>query len=419
MKHLWASIAHTSGAKVYSLVVGVLTLALTARLLGPEGRGQVAVITTWVGMFSTFAYFSLGQVALHRMARDPAHRRFGNLLGTLLMMTVILTLLGWLVAWGIYWHNPQGIFKGLPATALLIGFIALPFMIWEQYGSSLLMGLERIRTYNRYQVVGRTLSVAAVFLLVGWLGQGVAGVLQASLLGQMIVAMGGIGFLIKFAHSKSTQCRPDKTETRALLAGGAKLHLNAIGTFLFTSANVLILNNYHGAEQTAYFQMATQLLGVLMIIPSSASMVIFGKVTSLGPNGAWPDNKRLLIQITLGMVVLSAIAAVLAPWGITLLAGEKFRPAVEPFQWMLLGLIGMTFSTVMAPQWIGRGYFWQAAGLTFLVGVINLTANFWLIPLYGMTGAIYAFLGTYLFSVVGNGMMAWHCQIQHYKAIQK
>ncbi len=417
MKQLWANIAHTSGAKIYSMVIGVLTLALTARLLGPEGRGQVAAITTWVGMFSTFAHLSLGQVALHRMASDSTHKRFGNLLGTLLMMTVILTLLGWIVAWGMYWHNPQGSFKGLPATALLIGFVALPFMIWEQHGSSLLMGLERIRTYNRYQVVGRTLSVAGVFVLVGWLGQGVAGVLQASLLGQIVVALGGIGFLIKYAHDNGTFCRPDQTEARALLVGGGKLHLNSIGMFLSTSANVLILNNYQGAEQTGYFQMATQLLGVLMIIPSSASMVIYGKVTRLGPNGAWPDNKRLLIQITLGMMVLSAVAAILAPWGVTFLAGERFRPAVEPFQWMLLGLIGMTFSTVMAPQWIGRGYFWQAAGLTFLVGVINLTFNFWLIPFYGINGAIYALLGTYLFSIIGNGAMAWHCQIQHRKAI--
>jgi len=254
-----------------------------------------------------------------------------------------------------------------------------------------------------------------VLALVGGLGLGVIGVLEASLLGQVIVALGGIGFLVKFARDKGLACWPERNEIKALLSGGAKLHLNAIGTFLFTSVNVLILNSYHGAEQTGYFQLATQLLSVLMIIPQAASMVIFGKVSSLGPNGAWPDNRRLLIQITLGMIALSAIAAVLAPWSITLLAGEAFKPAVEPFQWMLLGLIGMTFSTVMAPQWIGRGYFWQAAGLTFLVGGINLAANFWLIPLYGMQGAVYAFLGTYLFSMFGNGAMAWHCQSNYRK----
>lgn len=415
MRELWGNIAHTSGAKIYSMAIGVFVLFFTARLLGPEGRGQIAAIVTWVGMFSTFAYLSLGQVALHRMAEDQQQKRFGNLLGSLLLMTIVLTLAGWLVALVMYWYNPEGVFKGLPMFPLVVGFLALPFMIWEQYGSSLLMGLERIRIYNRYQVIGRTVSVAAVFALVGGLGLGVAGVLEASLLGQVIVAIGGIGFLFAYARNKGLACRPDKSEIKALLTGGAKLHLNAIGAFLFTSASILIINNYHGAEQTGYFQLATQLLSVLMIIPQAASMVISGKVTSMGPNAAWPHNKQLLVQITLGMIALSAVAALLAPWGITLLAGEAFRPAVEPFQWMLLGLIGMTFSIVMAPQWIGRGYFWRAAGLTFLIGVINLAANLWLIPLHGMQGAVYAFLGTYAFSIFGNGTMAWHCEMQSKK----
>lgn len=413
MRELWGSIAHTSGAKIYSMVVGIFVLFLTARLLGPEGRGQIAAIITWVGMFSTFAYLSLGQVSLHRMADDQPQKRFGGLLGSLLLLTIVLTLAGWLVALGVYWYSPEGAFKGLPVIPLVVGFLALPFMIWEQYGGSLLMGLERIGIYNRYQIIGRTVSVVAVFTLVGELGLGVAGVLGATLLGQVVVAIGGIGFLFAFARTKGLVCRPDKSEIKALLAGGATLHLNAIGTFLFTSVNILILNSYHGAEQTGYFQLATQLLGVLMIIPQAASMVMYGKVTTLGPNGAWPINRRLLMQITIGMVAMCIIAALLAPWGITLLAGDDFQPAVAPFQWMLLGLIGMTFSTVMAPQWIGRGYFWQAAGITLFVGLVNLAANFLLIPRYGMWGAVYAYLGTYGFSILGNGLMAVHCQNQY------
>jgi len=392
------------------MVLGVVVLMITARLLGPEGRGQVAAIMTWVGLFSTFAYLSLGQVALHRMADDREQLRFGSLLGSLLLLTVVLSLSGWLVAIGIYVANPNGAFKGLPILPMVVGFIALPFYVWEHYGSSLLIGLEQIRIYNRYQVIGRTITFVCVVVLVGWIGLGVAGVLSANFLGQVVVALGGMGFLFSVARSKGLSCRPDKIQLKVLLVGGAKLHLNAIGTFLFTSANILILNHYHGAEQTGHFQLATQLLNVLMVIPQAASMVIYGKVTSLGPNGAWPINRRLLMQITLGMTGLSVIAYLLAPWAIVLLAGEPFRPAVVLFQWMLAGLIGMTFSTVMAPQWIGRGYFWQAAALTFFVGVVNLAANFWLIPEYGMWGATYAFLATYAFSILGNGAMALHCQ---------
>ena len=415
MRELWGNIAHASGARAYSMLIGVLTLFLTARLLGPAGRGQVAAITAWVALFSTFSYLSLGQVALHRMADDREKKRFGILLGSLLFITIVLAPAGWLVALAMYWYDSEGAFKGLPQIPLFVGFLALPFMIWEQYGSSLLIGLERLGIYNCYQIVGRTISVVAVFVLVGGFGLGVTGVLGASLLGQMIVAIGGIGFLFAFARDKGVVCRPEKNEIKALLAGGVKLHMNAIGVFIFSSVNILILNHYYGAVQTGYFQLAIQLLGLLMIIPQAASMVLFGKVTSLGPNGSWPDNKRLLIQIIMGMSLLSFVAAIIAPWGITLLAGEAFRPAVQPFQWMLLGVIGMTFSTVMGPQWIGRGYFWQAAGLTLLVGTINITVNFWLIPLQGMQGAVNAFIGTYMFSIIGNGAMAWHCQLQYNK----
>jgi len=337
VRDLWATIAHTSGAKIYSLLIGLFTISLTARLLGPEGRGQVATITTWVAMFSTITYLSLGQVALHRMADDREHKRFGSLLGSLLLLAVILTITGWLVALGLYWTNPKGVFKGIEVFPLFVGFLALPFMIWEQYGSSLLMGLEHIRTYNRYQVIGRTVSVITVFILVGSLGFGVTGVMESNLLGEIIIAMGGIGFLFAFARSKGLTCRPNKAEIKALLSGALKLHFNAIGTFLFTSANILILNHYHGPEQTGYFQLVTQLLGVFMIIPQAATMVIYGKVAKIGVNAAWKDNKRLLIQINLGMIVLIVIAALISPWGIILLAGESFRPAVEPFQWMLLG----------------------------------------------------------------------------------
>jgi len=412
MKQIWANVVHTSGAKVYSLVVGLLTLTLTARLLGPEGLGQVAVITTWLSMLSTIAHLSLGQVAMHRMANDPEKKQFGDLLGSLMLLTVFLSAVVWLVAVGMYAYNPSGTFKGLPVLAVLVGFLALPFMVWEQYGSSLLMGLDRIRIYNRCQVFGRTIGVAAIYALVGGLGLGVTGVLAATLLGQIIVALGGISFLLAFVRQKGAACKPQKAETLALLAGGAKLHLNAIGAVLIASTNVLILNNYHGAEQAGYFQLATQLLGVLMIIPVSASMVIYGKVASIGPNAAWPDNKIILFRIILVMISLSVTAAVLAPWGITLVAGEEFSPAVEPFQWMLLGLIGMTFSTIMAPQWIGRGYFLQTACLTFLVGGINLMCNFLLIPFYGMYGVVYVFIGTYLISLLANIVMVVHCEIE-------
>ncbi len=410
MKNAWISIAYTSGAKIYSLVIGLIMLSVTARLLGPEGRGQVAVITTWVSIFSTFMSLSLGQVALHRMVADTDRGRFGVLLGSLILLTALLTTAGWIIGFVLYGTNTHGIFKDLPLFALFIGFLTLPFMVWEQYSSSLLMGVGRIGIYNWYQVAGRTAMLLVVVILIYGVGIGVVGVLAANLLGQIIVAAGGIGVLLNIAKQTESRCKPDIVEIASLLMGGAKLHLNAIGAMLTASASILIINEYHGVEQAGYYQLAVQLMSVLGIIPVSASMVIYGKVTALGPDKAWPENKKLLVQLTLVMILIGGVAALIAPWLIKILAGEMFKPSVEPFQLMLLGLVGATFSIIMSPQWIGRGYFLLASGLTLFVGCINLIANFMLIPRYGISGAVYAYIGTNVTSIIGNGAMAYYCQ---------
>jgi hypothetical protein len=60
----------------------------------------------------------------------------------------------------------------------------------------------------------------------------------------------------------------------------------------------------------------------------------------------------------------------------------------------------------MASQWIGRGLFLQAAGLSFAAGALTVAGGMWLLPRFGVTGAVYTTLGVYALATVGNGAMA-------------
>jgi O-antigen/teichoic acid export membrane protein len=76
------------------------------------------------------------------------------------------------------------------------------------------------------------------------------------------------------------------------------------------------------------------------------------------------------------------------------------------FQILVFGLIGQTLSAVLAPQWIGRGLFWQASALTLVIGPSNVLACILLVNAYGIKGAAYSLLGVYAVSVVVNGTFA-------------
>jgi O-antigen/teichoic acid export membrane protein len=403
MRELWKTIGFTSGARVYSLVAGAIGLVITARALGPEGRGVIATAITWSLLFSTVGYLSLGQVALHRgTARDPADW-LGSSLAVLLFMTAAVTITGWIVAAVIYAVSDGMAYGNIPAQALVLGFLTLPFLVWEQYGSLLLMALGRVNVYNRAEIVGRTVGIVLIVVLVAFAGAGVSGALIALIVAQVTVAAGGLRYLIRRAGSTMKLTRG---ALREILAGGAKLHLTAVGTFLFVNASVLIVQSERGSTETGLFQVVAQLMTVALIVPQAASMVLYGEVARLGPNGAWSTNRRVLLHLAPLMVGVAVIASITAPALIPLVLGAAFSRAVPVFQLLAFALVGQSFSALMAPQWIGRGLFWQASALTLVSGICNVIVSFPLVSAYGMKGAAYSLLGVSVVSLFGNGLMA-------------
>lgn len=400
MPELWRKIVLTGGARAYGLLAGMLTLVVTARALGPEGRGEVAAAVTWAALFSTIGYLSLGQVALHSAGRGRDASWLPRHLGSLGLVTLVVSVTGWGVAAVTYAVTGGELYGGLSVGVLALGMVALPLLVWEQYGSSLLMAVDRLPVYNLAQVIGRTVGVALAVVLVIGLGWGVGGALLAILIAQAVVAAAGVRVLWGLAGRRVVT---DRATTRSLLVGGVKLHLNAVGTFLFTSVSVLIVQYYRGAEETGYFQLAVQLVAVLLVVPQAAAMVLYSEVARDGVDRAWPATLRVLLRLTLAMVGLAAAAALVAPWVVPFVVGDDFRPAVPVFQLLLLALVGQTFSAVLAPQWIGRGLFWQVSAASLVTGVLTVAACLYLVPRHGMIGAAWATVAVYALSVLGNG----------------
>jgi O-antigen/teichoic acid export membrane protein len=193
---------------------------------------------------------------------------------------------------------------------------------------------------------------------------------------------------------------------RGMVADGLKLHFNAVAAFLFAEAAVLTVQSIRGPAETGPFQVAVQLMTVAILIPQAASMSLFGEVARLGPNGAWPAARRVLLILTGAMAGVGVIGYLLAPTVVPLLFGDGFKSAVPVFQILVLGIVGQTFSSVMASQWIGRGLFWQSSLMSVALGICNVVACILLVHAYGMKGAAYSLLGVYTISIFGNGVMA-------------
>jgi O-antigen/teichoic acid export membrane protein len=405
---LWRHVLETGGASAAGVAASTLSLFITARYLGPEGRGIYAAAYAWVALAATLGSLSLGQVVIHHAAGRPVDVWLPETVGTCLAITAGATAVVWLAVVVVYGISGGQFFDNLNGPVLFLAFLALPFLMAVQTNRYILNAMDRLRTANGAQLVGATLGVIGVVFFVAILGYGVPGALLATLLG-----VGGTGLIGWWVTARSAgHLRPRRAVAARLLRGSAQLHLSAIGNYLLAQSSVLILNHFRPPAETGYYQLAVQLFGLTLLASDAISTVAFGLVAQRGPDDAWPEQRRLLAQ-ALGVVMVIAVAGYLAaPLGIRIVAGAEFLPAVPLFRIILPALLGATFSTIMASQWIGRGLFWQAAVITLAVGAVSVLCDFIFIPQYGMYGALFSTLVAYGASVVINGVMAMRIQQQ-------
>jgi O-antigen/teichoic acid export membrane protein len=402
MHKTWSLVAQTSVAKVLWVLATLVTTAMTARYLGPTGRGVYVAAVSWVTTFSTLGYLSLSQVIVYLATGKKHEDWLPAIVGSLITILGTVAVLSWVIVVSLYLVSGGAAFKNLSGMHLLVAFAALPFLLWIENGNGILMAMGRLHVLNLAQVAGGVTAVLLTFLLLGPLHLSVSGGLVAFVIAQSVVVAISLGYVMRQAGTP----RVEREATKVLLTGGAKVHLNAIGTYLFTQANIIIINNYVAPSQTAFYQLALQLVAGMQIIPLAVSTVAYSIVSRDGPDRAWPEHRKLLAQVLLLVLVLSIIAAFVAPFAVRLVFGAAFAPSVPLFRVLLLSTIGSTMAIVMAAQWIGRGLFLQSAVLTFVLGLLVAAANLYCVPRWGMSGAVWVTVAASGFSVLGNTIMA-------------
>ncbi len=415
MAGVWRPVIAAGGARLWSLGVSVLILAVSARALGEVGRGEFASVFTLALLASSVLYLSLGQVGLHDardLGSEPTWR--GRLLSTLAVFTVAVSILAWLGVAALWLITDGDAFKPLGPGLLSVGLLLLPVLVWEQFGSALLAMHDRVDIYNRAQIVGRSISLVAAIILLT-LGTGVYGLLLSVLAGQAFVALRGIAFLSR----ASPRARPSRSYASHLVRRGLRLHLSAVATVLIASADVLIVAHQLGARAAGSYQLATQLLLALTVVPQAATLIVYGRVVSEGAQPAWEQQRRIGAAALALVVVLSTIAWIAAPTLIDIVAGAGFDDSVGVFRIVVIAALGFSLSAIMAPQWIGRGLFGLASGLTVAVATLNVTANLIVVPRAGLHGAAFVVVGTSAAMLVINGALAIRCERERSPAVRR
>src|SRR5664280_2661384 len=205
------------------LVANVLTGVLTARLLGANGRGQLASITTWAVMISWICTFGFGDALVYFQAKNQHDS--GRVLGTALLVGGVLSIFGIVAAQALLSFG----FRAQSAATLHLARLSMlwiPACVGMAFSVDLIAGHQRFFALNAARLV-QPLSFAFGIVFLSAARQfGVPLVLAVFFSSYLVVFLGSLLFLLR----ESGLGRPSVDLTRRGMSYGLRLQGQALGT---------------------------------------------------------------------------------------------------------------------------------------------------------------------------------------------
>ena len=400
------SIVQVTMANLLSVGLGTISGVLTARGLGPEGRGQWAVIMAYFTVALVVAELGQSGAVTFFVARDPKRRRevVRQARRIMLLGGVVVTTAGVLAA--------PALARGDEQTTLAYQVAAAGILINSFFAGRLYaMQARNIKRWNIARVAQPSFYAlgTTVMLLLGnmtVLGVAVALITSTSL--QFIV----LGFLVKgtTAQAESVQANPresplsdqgegspgdDLPRENSLSQGGygARYSAAAIPTVLAAQYDKIILSRITNPVDVGLYSVGSTV--ALLVAPFSAAIanVVFPKASTR--ELLWNDRrsfeKRTILQVLIVSIFVSVGLCSAAPIAVPFFFGGDYEDSV-PVVWALATvMVARSISQVAGALIRARGLpgaaaIAQVAGL--LVGAALMVPAVSLLGLLGAAGAL-------------------------------
>lgn len=406
------------GTRAVLLPLSFLQGALLARALGPTGVGRYSAALVDINVLVTVLSLGLpGAIAvLQGEARGDSQRlralwRLGlgravPVVVILLVATTTLSLYGERL--GLSWLS-RGREPWL--LALIGGCVVLQYL--RDVHNSLLWGGQHFTAQNRLNLglaVGQLAAVAALFQL-AVLTPTSALALQA---GSQLVLSAAAGLwlwrwqLAQPPGGAPPPLEPDPSRaapslsSRALRIGGRNF-LHILPDLLLLRIDVYLIQRLlpaaHMEQDLGIYQAGVRVAELLLLVPGTLNTVLFAKAA------AREDIARVTLlgaklALLLGLGACVGMALVGQPL-LVAFYGQRFAGSFLPALVVLLGCTALCFSGPLAGTLSGAGGYPRSVVLAQTAALlVNVGANLYLLPRYGVRGAAVASALSYLCSAV-------------------
>lgn len=373
-----------------SLAVSFVTGILVARSLGPEGKGYIAYLIMILTLIVNYGHFGVMNAMSYFMKRTKHKEQVifsTNLAYILLLLLVYSVILMYLKSADIY-------FSEYAFIDFVIGFFFILFSFLYLLLYQLSVGRDEVYKINKFHSYERLayLAITAVLFFTGQLTIMSYFISITVIKGLKVGAIfidSRLGFRPKF----------DLNLIKREFNYGNLIFLASFFHYLNYRVDQFMINHMLGKSELGIYSVGVQLAELALLIPASVAAPLLGNLLNKSV-----DNKKeiksvtaLTVKFTLYVTGVVAIIGILMSPLVTILYGEPFARSSTVLVVLLLGIVAASIGKVAPSYYVSIGKPITPLVLAFCVFLVNLVANIFFIPKYGILGAALASTISYTF----------------------
>jgi O-antigen/teichoic acid export membrane protein len=385
------SLRRNSVARLASeLVVLASTLiaaALTARYLGPAGKGYYSSLMLLGGLFVLVFNAGLGEAAIVLAGR----RRFGLDAAAAATLSAVCVLA--VVGAATFFVAAEVVLPGDTAKehlAIVLTSVLVAINVVYTTLLSLFLARERVVTVGLIAIANAVLTTAAVWVILGATDLDVAGAILASVAGGSGVVVASVPLLRR--AGLLPRPRVIGGYLRAAIRYGTPLQLSNVLVLMTGRLDLILVYHLQDSAAAGRYSIALTIGMLVAAAPMALSFASFPRLANLPDDESRALTGRVVRTGVAAAIASAAVLAALTPLAVPLVFGDSFAGAVGP----TLVLVGA--GVLWSGQWLlaraaaARGVpgpLFRSFALSF---VCMIALDFVLIGPMGETGAALASL---------------------------
>jgi O-antigen/teichoic acid export membrane protein len=374
----------SAGTQALIVLMNMLTGIITARLLGPEGRGEYAAVSLWPPLLGMLATAGLGSAVIFRLRRYPEAR--GPVAGAALVLgvgyaLVMIAVGALLLPWFMTRYSANTVLFA-QACLITVAFNAVQIVMKQTFA-----GLGQYWYCNLTHLLPQTFHL---LLLLGVMAVTVMTPRYAVLALFASSALAVLAMLSRFVRSARPRVAGALGELRALSSYSMRAAPTGLVSALLLFSDRLVLIPLLPPRELGFYAVAFSFSRVIQFVQPALQSIFLSHMSAQDAAVARRIHDEACRVLIAALVLGCGVLWIAGQWLLAFAYGPEFVAANAIFRILVLEASLSVLSQVTVQLFLSRDRPGLVSGIQGVMLLISFALLLTLVPIYGALGAAVA-----------------------------